>query len=65
MLRSCKGDKYILSIIDKLKNYLITVLMHQSRLEEIGNDLIENVIAKYCVQDYIKQIMRAQLCVHS
>ena len=29
------------------------VLIHQSRSEEIGNALIENVISKYCVSDYI------------
>ena len=27
--------------------------IHQSKLEEIGNAIIENVIAKYCVPDYI------------
>ena len=34
-------------------NYLITIPKHQSRSEEIGNALIENVISKYCVPDYI------------
>ena len=27
--------------------------MHQSRSEEIGDALMENVIPKYCVPDYI------------
>ena len=54
MLRSCKGHKYILCIIDEETNYLITLLIHQSKLEEIGNALIEKVISKYCVPDYIK-----------
>ena len=27
--------------------------IHQSRLEEIGNTLIENVITKYCEPEYI------------
>ena len=40
-------------IIDGVTNYLIMVLIHQSRLEEIGNALIENVISKYCAPDYI------------
>ena len=53
MPRSYKGHMYILCIIDEVMNYLITVLIHQSRLEEIGNVLIENVISKYCVPDYI------------
>ena len=53
MPRSNKGHKYILSIIDKVTNYLITIPICQSRSEEIGNTLIENVITKYCVPDYI------------
>ena len=32
---------------------MITIPIHQSRSEEIGNALIENVISKYCVPDYI------------
>ena len=32
---------------------MITVLIHQSRSEELGNDLIENVISKYCVPNYM------------
>ena len=47
-----KGHKFILCIIDEVKNYLITVPMHQSRSEEIGDALIENVISKYCVPSY-------------
>ena len=53
MPRSYKSHKYILCIIDEATNYLITVPIYQCRLEEIGNDLIENVISKYCVPDYI------------
>ena len=34
-------------------NYLITILIHQSRLEEIDNALIENVISNYCVPYYV------------
>ena len=49
MPRSNKGHKYILCIIDEVMNYLITVLIHQSRSEEIGNALIENIIIKYCM----------------
>ena len=32
---------------------MITVPIHQSRSEEIGDALIENVISKYCVPNYI------------
>ena len=44
MLRSYKGHRYILCIIDEVTNYLITVPIHQSKSEEIGNAIIENVI---------------------
>ena len=53
MPRSNKGHKYILCIIDEVKNYLMTIPIHQSKAEEIGNALIENVITKYCVSEYI------------
>ena len=39
MPRSYKDLKYILCIIDKVTNYLITVPIHQSRLEKIGDAL--------------------------
>ena len=51
--RSNKGHKLILCIIDEVANYLIMVPIQQSRSEEIGDALIENVISKYCVPDYI------------
>ena len=41
LLRTYKGHKYILCIIDEVINYLITVPIHQSRSEEIGDALIE------------------------
>ena len=53
MPRSHKGHKYILCIIDEETNYLFMVPIHQSRLEEIVDAPIENVISKYCVPDYI------------
>ena len=37
----------------KLHNYLITAPVYQSKSEEIGKALTENVISKYCVPDYI------------
>ena len=43
MPRSHKGHKPILSIIDEVTNYLITVPIHQARLEEVG----ENSYRKY------------------
>ena len=53
MPRSHKGHRYILCIIDEVTNYLITVPIYQSKAEEIGDALIENVITKYCVPDSI------------
>ena len=53
MPRSYKGHKLILCIMGKVTNYLIIVPIHQSRSEEIGDALIENVISKYCVPNYI------------
>ena len=49
MPRSYKGHQLILSIINEVTNYLITVPIHQSRSEEIGDALIGNVASKYCV----------------
>ena len=38
---------------NKVTNYLITVPIFQARSEEIGEALIENVITKYCIPEYI------------
>ena len=53
MPRSHRGHKYILCIIDEVTNFLITVTIFQARSEEIGEALIENVITKYCIPEYI------------
>ena len=53
MPRSNKGHKFILCIIDKVTNYLITVPMYQSKVEEVGEALIEHVITKYCIPNCI------------
>ena len=54
MLKSYKGHKFILCIIDEVMRYLITVSIYQARSEEICDALIDNVISKYCVPDYIQ-----------
>ena len=41
MPRSYNGHKFILCIIDEVTKYLITVPIHQSRSEELGNALIK------------------------
>ena len=53
MPRVHKGHRYILCIIYEVKNYLVTVPIFQARSEEIGEALIENVITKYCIPEYI------------
>ena len=53
MPRSQKGHRYILCIIDKVTNFLVTVPIFQARSEEIGEALIVNVITKYCIPEYI------------
>ena len=40
-------------VIDEVTNYLITVPICQTKSEEIGETLIENVITKYCISEYI------------
>ena len=53
MSRSYMSHKCISFIIYEATNYLITVPICQSRSEEIGNALIENVISKYlCARLY-------------
>ena len=53
MPRSHKGHRYILCIIDEVTNFLITVPIFQARSEEIGEALLENVITKYFIPEYI------------
>ena len=53
MPKSSKGHKFILCIIDKVTNYLITVLIYQSKVEEVGEALIEHVITKYSIPNCI------------
>ena len=48
MPRSGKGHKFILCVIDKVANYLITVPIYQSKAEEV-EALIEHTITKYCI----------------
>ena len=53
MPRSHKGHKFILCIMDEVTNYLITVPIYQAKSEEIREVLIENMITKYCIPEYI------------
>ena len=53
MLRSQKGHQYILCIIDKVTNYLVAAPLFQARSEEVGEALIENIITKYGIPEYM------------
>ena len=53
MPRSHRGHKFILCMIDEVTNYLITIPIYQARSEEIGEALIEHIITKYCIPEYI------------
>ena len=53
MPRSHKGHRYILCIIDEVTNFLVTVHIFQAKSEETGEALIENMIRKFCIPEYI------------
>ena len=53
MTKSQKGHRYILCVIDEVTNFLIMVLIFQARSEEVGETLLEHVITKHCIPDYI------------
>ena len=53
MPRSHKGHRYILCIIDEVTNFLVTVPIFHARSEEIGEPLLEHVITKYWIPEYI------------
>ena len=53
MPRSDKGHKFILCIMDEVTHYLIMVPIYQSKVEEVGEALIEHDITKYCIPDCI------------
>ena len=53
MPRLQKGHKFILCIIEEMTNYLITVPIHHSRSEEVGEALIEHIMSKFCAPNCI------------
>ena len=53
MLKSYRGDRYILCVIDEVTNYIITAPVKQAKLEKVGEILINSVFSKYCVPDCI------------
>ena len=53
MPKSQKGHRYVLCVIDEVTNVLITVPIFQARSEEMGEALLEHIITKHCIPDYI------------
>ena len=53
MPKSYRGHKFVLCVIDEMTNCLITMPIHQARSEEIGDALIDNVISKYGIPEYM------------
>ena len=53
MPKSYRGHKFILCVIDEMPNNHITIPIHQARSEEIGDVLIDNVISKYGIPEYM------------
>ena len=53
MPRLHKGHRYILCVIDEVTNCLVTVPIFQAKSEEVGEALLEHVITKYCIPEYI------------
>ena len=53
MPKSQEGHRYILCVIDEVTNFLIMVAIFQARSEEVGEALLEHVITKHCIPDYI------------
>ena len=53
MSRSQKGHWYILCVIDEMTKYLTTAPLYQARSEEVGEALIENVISKFGMPEYM------------
>ena len=53
MPKSYRGHKLIVCVKDEMTYYLITMPIHQARSEEIGDALIDNVISKYGIPEYM------------
>ena len=51
--KSYRGHKFILCVIDEMTNYLITMPIYQTRSVEIGDSLIDNVISKFGIPEYL------------
>ena len=63
MPRCSRGHRYILCVIHEVTNYMITAPIKHSRSEEVREVLINDVISKYCVLDYMITDL-VHLCPH-
>ena len=53
MPKSYRGHRFILCVMDEMTNYLMTMPINQASSEEIGDALIDNVISKYGIPEYL------------
>ena len=53
MPKSYIGHKFIQCVIDEMSHYLITMPIYQARSEVIDDALIDNVISKYGIPEYL------------
>ena len=53
MPRSQKGHWFILCLIDEVTNYLIAAPLYQAKSEEVREAIIENIITKFGILDYM------------
>ena len=50
MPRSCRGDIYILCVIDEITNYMIMAPIKQSKSEEVGEALTNSIFLNIVYQ---------------
>ena len=53
MPKSYRGHKFKLCVIDEMTNYVLSMPIYQARSEEIADSLIDNVISKYGIPEYL------------
>ena len=53
MPRSYRGFIFILVVINEVANFMVTIPIHQSRSEEIGDALIDHVFSKCSVPKHM------------
>ena len=53
MSKSYKGHKFILVVIDDVTSFIVTISIHQSKSPEVGHDLIERVLGKYTLHNWL------------